>query len=176
MRLRRQHNTIALILAAVVATLGAACAPAAPVPTATVAASPMPAATPTLQPPEGAYARILTSDGRTVYVRLEVADTAQERSVGLSKRSSLPADSGMVFLYQADHQGAFWMKDTWIPLSIAFIASDGRIVEIQDMEANTENVHIPKQSYRNALEVNRGFFENNGVKAGDRVELQLGGR
>lgn len=107
---------------------------------------------------------------------LEVADTPESRAVGLSKRSSLPVDAGMLFVFPSDDQAPFWMKDTWIPLSIAFISAGGRIVDLQDMQSMTEELHRPAQPYRYALEVNQGFFKKNGVNAGDRVELQLGGR
>lgn len=168
---------LGLLISGVVLAVGLiGCAPAAPIAAATLPPSPTPAATPTPQPPEGPHARIHAADGRVVFVRLEVADTAERKTVGLSGRSSLAADAGMIFVYSSDHRGAFWMKDTWIPLSIAFLAEDGRILEIQDMEPNTEDSHFPKQMYRYALEVNRGFFENNGVKAGDGVDLRLGGR
>lgn len=107
---------------------------------------------------------------------LEVADTPESRATGLSKRSSLPENAGMLFVFPSDGQAPFWMKDTWIPLSIAFISSDGRIVDIQDMQPMAEDLHRPAQPYRYALEVNQGFFEKNGVSTGDRVDLQLGGR
>ena len=81
----------------------------------------------------------------------------------------------MLFIFVVDQQGPFWMKDTLIPLSIAFIAADGRILEIQDMAPMTEELHRPAQSYRYALEVNQGFFSRNGVNPGDQVEIQLGG-
>lgn len=167
---------VAVVLA--LATL-AGCSTAAALPTPTAILTPSPTAKPTPTPtpaaPEGPHARIVTADGREVFVRLEVADTAEKRTVGLSKRSSLPEDAGMIFLYPSDHRGAFWMKDTWIPLSIAFLAADGRIIEIQHMEPNTTNTHQPAQMYRNALEVNQSFFEKNGVNVGDRVDLRLGG-
>lgn len=96
--------------------------------------------------------------------------------IGLSNRSSLAADSGMVFVFSSDTQTPFWMKDTLIPLSIAFISSDGTIVEIQDMQPETENLHYPAKLYRYAVEANQGYFRNNGIVAGDRVDLQLGGK
>ena len=80
----------------------------------------------------------------------------------------------MLFVFSSDQQAAFWMKDTFIPLSIAFIAADGRILEIQDMQPLSTDLHRPPSAYRYALEVNQGFLKS--VKAGDRVEFQLGGR
>ncbi|MGE5617638.1 MAG: DUF192 domain-containing protein [Sphingomonadaceae bacterium] len=121
-------------------------------------------------------ARITTASGRQVQVRLEVADTPESRAMGLSRRPSLAEDAGMLFVFPSDGVAAFWMKDTLVPLSIAFISADGRILEIQDMERLSEELHRPAQPYRYALEVNQGFFDKNGIKAGDRVEFQLGGR
>ena len=95
--------------------------------------------------------------------------------MGLSKRESMPEQAGMLFVFPTDQQGAFWMKDTLIPLSIAFISADGRILEIQDMQPLSEELHIPASPYRYALEVNQGFFGKNEVNAGDTAEFVLGG-
>ncbi len=165
----------ALLVAAAAALVGCtstapAAAPAAP-PAPTAAPTPVPTAAPA--PPSGPYARIVTAAGRQLYVKLEVADTPQARATGLSNRPSLPGDAGMLFVFPADQQAAFWMKDTLIPLSIAFISSEGRIVEIQDMERLSEDLHRPALPYRYALEVNQGFFKKNEVSPGDRVEFHL---
>ena len=133
---------------------------------------PSSAAAATPSPPS---ACITTAGGRTVLLKLEVADTAERRSVGLSRRESLPEDAGMLFVFPGDQQAAFWMKDTLIPLSIAFVSADGIILEIQDMEPLSEELHRPSRSYRYALEVNQGFFVRNGVAVGDKVEFELGG-
>ena len=110
-----------------------------------------------------------------MYLRLEVADTAETMTRGLMGRRSMPEDSGMIFVFAGDQRTPFWMKDTLIPLSIAFISSDGRILEMQEMQPLSEDLHQPSFPYRYALEVNQGFFDRNGVSVGDRVELQLGG-
>ena len=76
-------------------------------------------------------------------------------------RTTLPADAGMVFVFSEDHRGPFWMKDTLIPLSIAFYAGDGRILKILDMEpcdADPCPLYDPEVAYRGALEVNQGAF------------------
>ena len=176
--MHRIHRNIGLVAAALALAFAGlvGCTTAAQPPTPTAIPTPLPTASPTPALPDEPYARILTADGRQVIIRLEVADTAEERAIGLSKRSSLPESVGMIFVYLNDHRSPFWMKDTWIPLSIAFLAADGRILEIQDMEPNTTETHQPAQMYRNALEVNRGFFEKNGVNVGDSVELRLGGK
>lgn len=81
----------------------------------------------------------------------------------------------MLFVFQQDQGGAFWMKNTLIPLSIAFIAADGSIVDIQDMQPLSEDLHRPSRPYRYALEVNQGFFRDNGLGPDSRVEFHLGG-
>ena len=82
----------------------------------------------------------------------------------------------MLFVFPEDTQVPFWMKDTLIPLSIAFISAAGSIVEIQDMQPQTENLHYPAKLYRYAIEANQGYFRSNRIVAGDRVEFQLGGK
>ena len=94
-----------------------------------------------------------------------------ERARGLMQRPTMAEDAGMLFVFPADTDGPFWMKDTLIPLSIAFIAADGTIVNVQDMQPQTTDLHAPGARYRYALEVNQGYFARAGVKTGDRVEL-----
>ena len=77
----------------------------------------------------------------------------------------------MLFVPGGDTRTGFWMKDTKIPLSIAFIASDGTILETQDMEPLSEELHRPARAYYYALEVNQGWFERHGLGLGDRVEI-----
>jgi uncharacterized protein len=89
-------------------------------------------------------------------------------------RTSLPADAGMVFVYPEGHAGPFWMKDTLIPLSIAFYAADGRILRILDMQpckADPCPLYDPEVTYRGALEVNDGGFEDLGITEGDRLRI-----
>jgi uncharacterized membrane protein (UPF0127 family) len=119
---------------------------------------------------------VIEADGGPVRLDVEIADTDERREFGLMFREALPADSGMVFVYQTDETGGFWMKDTLIPLSIAFYDSNGRILRILDMEpcrADPCPVYDPGVAYRGALEVNRGAFRRWGVEAGDRVVLEV---
>lgn len=88
-------------------------------------------------------------------------------------REALAADAGMIFVWDRDIREGFWMKDTLIPLSIAFIASDGVIIDIQDMEPQTLTVHYPSGPYRYALEVNKGYFQGNRIRIGDRADVRL---
>lgn len=102
---------------------------------------------------------------------VELARTGQDRNRGLMGREELPGDRGMLFVFPADTQAAFWMKDTLIPLSIAFIGEDGTVLDIQDMEPLTTETHHSPQTYRYALEVNQGWFQENGIAVGDRAEI-----
>jgi uncharacterized protein len=123
---------------------------------------------------EGPRVVISTSTGE-VPVQVEVADDEDERTTGLMGRTELGEEAGMVFLFPSDTRGAFWMKDTLIPLSIAFYAADGRIVRILDMEPCRESpcpLYEPGVAYRGALEVNQGAFDRWNVREGDRVRLE----
>lgn len=115
--------------------------------------------------------RIAGADGRAHEVKVELAATPAERQRGLMQRESMPEDAGMLFVFPTDTDGAFWMKDTLIPLSIAFIAADGTIVDVRDMQPLSTELTTPRARYRYALEVNQGYFARAGIKAGDKVEL-----
>jgi uncharacterized membrane protein (UPF0127 family) len=111
------------------------------------------------------------SSGEPIDLEVEIADTAGERSQGLMFREALADDAGMLFFYEDDHRGGFWMKDTFIPLSIAFVREDGTIIDIQDMEPETTKLHRPDERYRNAVEVNQGWFARNGIAIGDILDV-----
>ena len=99
------------------------------------------------------------------------------RSRGLMGRTSLPAGAGMVFRYPSDRDGGFWMKDTLIPLSIAYFDGEGTVVSVLDMEPCLQDPcrsYRPGVAYRGALEVNQGFFARIGLTPGWRVELPPG--
>lgn len=102
-----------------------------------------------------------------------VADTAGLRRQGLMGWESLPDDTGMLFVYDRDSDSAFWMKDTLIPLSIAFAAADGTIHSVLDMDPCTDDpcpLYDPGRPYRYALEVEQGVFDDLGVEPGWRLE------
>jgi len=100
---------------------------------------------------------------------VDVARTADEQEKGLMHRRSLPENKGMLFPYDRDKKLSFWMKNTSIPLSIAFIGADGTIKEIYDMKPFSLSLVSSRHSVRYALEVNQGYFEAHGVSVGDRV-------
>jgi len=114
-----------------------------------------------------------TSGGEKVAVRVEVADNIFERARGLMYRRALGVNRGMLFVYPEEQRLSFWMKNTLIPLSIAFIDSERRIVDIQDMKPLDDEPpsYVSADPAQYALEVNRGFFQERGVKVGDRVQL-----
>jgi uncharacterized membrane protein (UPF0127 family) len=113
------------------------------------------------------------SGGKKVEVRVEIADNLFEQARGLMYRKALGEDRGMLFVYTEERELSFWMKNTRIPLSIAYIDSEGRIVDILDMKPlDDEPPHyVSSEPVQYALEVNQGFFEKRGVKVGDHVEL-----
>ena len=93
----------------------------------------------------------------------EVADTPRERGRGLMGRTALPADGGMLFVFERPGRHCFWMRDTPLPLSIAFIDEAGRIVSMADMQPRTETPHCPARDARYALEVRQGEFQRRGI-------------
>ena len=114
---------------------------------------------------------VIGGEGEGVELTVEVARTSGERSLGLMFREELPEDDGMLFVFPEDTEAGFWMRDTLIPLSIAFIAADGTILDLQDMEPLSEDTHRPSEAYRYALVVNQGWFRERGFDVGDRVEM-----
>jgi len=104
-------------------------------------------------------------------VKAEMARTNEERAQGLMHRKKLPDGEGMMFIFDRDDILSFWMKDTYIPLSIAYITSDGRIVDIKDMYPHDENPVRSSRSVRYALEVPQGWFSRAGVQTGDIVRI-----
>jgi uncharacterized membrane protein (UPF0127 family) len=100
----------------------------------------------------------------------EVATTEASRTRGLMHRFSLQPDHGMLFVFKQAQPQAFWMKNTYVPLSIAFVDSGGRILNIEDMAPQTENTHPSRGFALYALEMKKGWFVAHGIGAGDRVE------
>jgi uncharacterized membrane protein (UPF0127 family) len=109
---------------------------------------------------------------RITVVKAEIARTDEERGKGLMFRKNLADGEGMLFVYEMDQVLSFWMKNTFIPLSIAFIASDGRIIDIKDMYPHSEDSVLSNRSVRYALEVPQGWFSRAGVSHGDIVNVK----
>ena len=114
---------------------------------------------------------IVNSLGERIPIQVDIAATDVERQTGLSGRPTLAEDAGMLFVFDQEQPLSFWMKDTLIPLSIAYISAEERIVDIQDMQPLDETPHPSAEPAQYALEVNQGFFAERGVAVGDTVEL-----
>jgi len=110
----------------------------------------------------------LTIKGHTL--RTELARTEEEKRIGLMYRKQLAQNSAMLFVYEREGAWAMWMKNTYVPLSVAFIDRHGVIVNIEDMQPLTEDSHQAAGPVKYALEVNQGWFAKRGIKRGDRVE------
>ena len=102
-------------------------------------------------------------------ITAEVAATPEQRATGLMHRFSLRPDHGMIFVFERPEPQSFWMMNTFIPLSIAFIAPDGRIINIDDMAPHDQNTHWSKEPVLYALEMRKGWFAERGIRAGDVV-------
>jgi uncharacterized membrane protein (UPF0127 family) len=102
-------------------------------------------------------------------ITAEVARTTDQRAIGLMHRPSMPANDGMLFVFEQPGQQCFWMKNTLLPLSIAFLADDGSIVNIDDMKPQTLDSHCSKKPVRFVLEMNKGWFDKRAIKPGAKI-------
>ena len=101
----------------------------------------------------------------------QLATTDQQRATGLMFRKEMPQTDGMLFVFEQASQQCFWMKNTLLPLSAAFVADDGTIVNLVEMKPQTTDSHCSTQPVRFVLEMNQGWFQKKGIKAG----FKLGG-
>ncbi|MEI8168294.1 MAG: DUF192 domain-containing protein [Rhodoferax sp.] len=101
----------------------------------------------------------------------QVAATPEQRATGLMHRKEMPTSEGMLFIFEQASQQCFWMKNTLLPLTAAFVADDGTIVNLADMKPQTTDAHCSTKPVRFVLEMNQGWFEKKGIKAG----FKLGG-
>ncbi|MBM5786840.1 MAG: DUF192 domain-containing protein [Candidatus Fonsibacter sp.] len=99
----------------------------------------------------------------------EIAATDEEQSEGLMNRSSLGKNEGMLFIFEEGSNPCFWMKDTTIPLSLAFIDKENKIVKIVDMTPLSLTEHCSGQPVNLALEVNQGWFQQNNIRVGEKI-------
>ena len=102
-------------------------------------------------------------------IQAQVARTQEQHAIGLMFRTEMPQQEGMLFQFDAPSQQCFWMKNTLIPLTAAFVADDGTIVNLEDMQAQTTLSHCSAKPVRFVLEVNQGWFAKRGVKAGTKL-------
>jgi uncharacterized protein len=102
-------------------------------------------------------------------IQAEVAQSPGQRSIGLMNRSVMGTNDGMLFVFEVPGEQCFWMKNTLLPLSIAFLADDGTVVNIEDMKPQTTDSHCSRKEVRYALEMNQGWFARRGVKPGSKL-------
>lgn len=115
---------------------------------------------------------ITTQKGRSLVFQVEVADTPAKRSFGLQYRKELPENRGMIFVFPAEEQQSFWMKNTPIPLDMIFINAERRIVGIVEQTApfSLESRSVPAPS-QFVLEINGGLVKRHGIRTGDTVRF-----
>ena len=131
---------------------------------------PLPSPSPSFPPARG----LIDTGDDSVLVNLVVAETTEQQVFGLMHRESFPEDCGMVFLFMERRTGGFWMKNTLIPLSIAFFDESGEIKAILDMEPCKKDpckIYDPGTAYSGALEVNQGKFDEWGVEVEDEISI-----
>ncbi len=113
---------------------------------------------------------VVGKNGAKGTLTYELADDDSERSIGLSGRQALPEDNGMLFVLD-ERRAGFWMKDTLIPLSVAFISRCGEIVYIAEMKPQDLTIHNTPRDYHFGLEANAGWFSKHKLDVGDTVQL-----
>ena len=101
-------------------------------------------------------------------LQVQVAQTPDQHQIGLMFRKSMGTNEGMLFIFDEPRQQCFWMKNTLLPLSVAFIADDGSVVNIDDMKPQTLDSHCSTKPVRFVLEMNVGWFDKRGIKAGSK--------
>jgi uncharacterized protein len=131
----------------------------------------------TLEPSEATPESTITFGGTDATLAVDLADDPQERRKGLMGIEELPADQGMAFVWPGPVDSTFWMKDTLVPLSVAFVDESGYVIDVLDMQP-CETDACPSygidEPFVLAIEANLGWFDEHGVGAGDRAELQSG--
>jgi uncharacterized membrane protein (UPF0127 family) len=102
-------------------------------------------------------------------IQAQVAATPAQRATGLMHRTDMPVNEGMLFVFEELASQCFWMKNTLLPLTAAFVADDGTIVNLADMKPQTTDSHCSEKPVRYVLEMNQGWFAKRGLKAGNRL-------
>lgn len=102
-------------------------------------------------------------------IQAQVASTPEQRATGLMHRREMPANEGMLFVFEQPAGQCFWMKNTLLPLTAAFVADDGRIVNLADMQPQSLDSHCSAQPVRYVLEMNQGWFARRGIQAGSKI-------
>ena len=112
--------------------------------------------------------RVKLSAGMNV-IDAQLALTPEQRQIGLMLRKDMPQHEGMLFVFEQPSQQCFWMKNTLLPLTAAFVTDDGTIVNLADMKPQTMDSHCSAQPVRYVLEMNQGWFAKKAIKAGSRL-------
>jgi uncharacterized membrane protein (UPF0127 family) len=120
------------------------------------------------QTPQSNLPRVRLTAGM-YQIDAQVAQTPEQREIGLMFRKEMPQSEGMIFVFEQPATQCFWMKNTLLPLTAAFIADDGRIVNLEDMQPMTENSHCSKEPVRFVLEMNQGWFAHKNIKEGAKL-------
>ena len=102
-------------------------------------------------------------------IDVQLATNSQQRATGLMFRKEMPASEGMLFVFEQASEQCFWMKNTLIPLTAAFVADDGTIINLADMKPQTTDSHCSATPVRYVLEMNQGWFGKKGIKAGAKL-------
>jgi uncharacterized membrane protein (UPF0127 family) len=133
---------------------------------------PLTPATSSAQPmPQLELPRVTLSAGMHL-IHAQIASTPDQRSIGLMSRREMPANEGMLFIFERPETQCFWMKNTLLPLTAAFVADDGTIVNLADMKPQTTDSHCSVKPVRFVLEMHQGWFDKRGIKAGSHLSGQ----
>jgi hypothetical protein len=124
------------------------------------------------QRPQLELPRLTLSAGMHL-IQVQVAATPEQRSTGLMFRTEMPANEGMLFVFEQASQQCFWMKNTLIPLTAAFVADDGTVVNLVDMKPQSLDSHCSTAPVRYVLEMNQGWFAKRGIKAGYKLKASV---
>ena len=124
------------------------------------------------QEPQTQLPRVKLSAGM-YQIDAQVAQTPQQHQIGLMFRKEMPQTEGMIFVFDRPATQCFWMRNTLLPLTAAFVADDGRIVNLADMKPMTEDSHCSEEPVRFVLEMNQGWFARKNIKKGDRLGGEL---
>ena len=119
-------------------------------------------------PPQLNLPRVTLTAGMHL-IQAQVAATSEQQATGLMHRKDMPTSEGMLFIFERPTRQCFWMKNTLLPLTAAFVADDGTIVNLADMKPQTTDSHCSTQPVRYVLEMNQGWFAKRGIKAGSRL-------
>ncbi|VTU27732.1 DUF192 domain-containing protein [Variovorax sp. RA8] len=124
------------------------------------------------QQPQTGLQRVRLTAGM-YQIDAQVAETPAQRQIGLMFRKEMPQSEGMIFVFEQPATQCFWMRNTLLPLTAAFVADDGRIVNLADMKPQTDDSHCSEEPVRFVLEMNQGWFAHKNIKKGAKLNGEL---